>query len=298
MAEAVISLDGIVKSYGRNKVLKGVDMTVRRGDIYGLIGKNGAGKTTLFKVVLGLSSYESGRLSILGGGNSTENNENRHHIGFFVGANFFGYLSGRANLDYFRRVKGIADKKEIDRVLEIVGLDKKAAAAQVKRYSLGMRQRLGIANALLGSPDILILDEPANGLDPQGILDVRNIITKLNKEYGKTIIVSSHILSELEHTAHRFGIVHEGIIMREMSEEQMKIKGGYADIRIEGSDLEKAKKLLSDGGVKISSIEQATTSLEDFYFDLVGSADEGSGTAPGSTGNPAVKASGRGGDKK
>ena len=160
MSKPVIELKGIVKSYGKKEVLKGIDMSVKKGDIYGLIGKNGAGKTTLFKVVLGLSEFKSGKLSILGGKNEAENNKNRKNIGFFVGANNFGYLSGRENLQYFRRVKGIDDPKEVDRVLELVGLDNKAANTASKRYSMGMRQRLGIANALLGDPDILIFDEP------------------------------------------------------------------------------------------------------------------------------------------
>lgn len=274
--ETVISLDGIVKSYGKNKVLKGVNMTVNRGDIYGLVGKNGAGKTTLFKVVLGLSAYQEGKLSILGGNTDSENSQNRRKIGFFVGSNFFGYLNARANLDYYRRVKGIRDKKEVDRVLDIVGLTTNAAKQPAKRYSMGMKQRLGIANALLGDPEILIFDEPTNGLDPQGIVDVRNLITRLNQEYGKTIIVSSHILGELENTAHRFGIVHEGVLMRETRQEDMKIESGTATLEINEKDLEKAKKLLTDGGINIRSVSQATASLEDFYFSLVGSGENGS----------------------
>lgn len=275
MSEAVIQLSDIYKSYGKQEVLKGVNMTVNKGDIYGLVGKNGAGKTTLFKLVLGLSEFQKGKLSILGGKNAAENAANRHNIGFFVGANFFGYLSGRANLDYFRRVKGIKDKKEVDRVLKIVDLSEKAAGVAAGRYSMGMKQRLGIANALLGDPDILVFDEPTNGLDPQGIVDVRNLITKLNEEHGKTIIVSSHILGELEHTAHRFGIVHEGVLMKEMTQDEMKVKGGYASLEIAGDDVEKAKKLLADGGIKVNNVTVATTSLEDFYFDLVGEGDKG-----------------------
>ena len=275
MSEAVITLKDIRKSYGKHEVLKGVNMTVNKGDIYGLVGKNGAGKTTLFKVVLGLSEFQGGELSILGAQTEDRNRHNRHHIGFFVGATFFGYLSGRANLDYFRRVKGVKDPKDVDRVLNIVGLSDTAAAAQAKRYSLGMKQRLGIANALLGDPDILIFDEPTNGLDPQGIADVRNLIIKLNEEFGKTVIVSSHILGELEHTAHRFGIVHEGVLMKEMTQEEMKVKGGFASIEVADSDLERAKQLLTDGGITIQSVTQATTSLEDFYFGLVGKKEEG-----------------------
>ena len=275
MSESVITLTDIHKSYGKHEVLKGVDMTVNKGDIYGLVGKNGAGKTTLFKVILGLSEYQGGKLSIMGGQNESENRQGRRHIGFFVGSTSFGYLNGRGNLDYFRRVKGIKDAEEVDRVLDIVGLDERAARTPVVRYSLGMRQRLGIANALMGDPDILIFDEPTNGLDPQGIADVRDLITKINSKYKKTIIVSSHILSELEHTAHRFGIVHEGVLMKETSLEEMQIEGGKVSIEINDKDLDKAKKLLSDGGITINSVSHETESLEDFYFSLVGKAEGG-----------------------
>ena len=275
MSEAVIQLSGIHKAYGKVEVLKGVDMTVNRGDIYGLVGKNGAGKTTLFKVMLGLSEFHKGSLSILGGNSENENCQNRKRIGFFVGATFFGYLSGRENLDYFRRIKGIRDKKEVDRVLDIVGLSAKAAGAQAKRYSTGMKQRLGIANALLGDPEILIFDEPTNGLDPQGIADVRNLITRLNEDHGKTVIVSSHILGELENTAHRFGIVHEGVLLKEMSHEEMRIKGGSTSLEVADSDAERAQELLKNAGIRIQSVKTASTSLEDFYFDLVGEKQEG-----------------------
>lgn len=273
MSESVIQLDKIVKSYGEHKVLKGVNMCVNKGDIYGLVGKNGAGKTTLFKVVLGLSEFQSGKLSILGAKNEEENRKKRRHIGFFVGANFFGYLNARENLEYYRRLKGIKDENEIDRVLAIVGLDNDAAKAKAKSYSLGMKQRLGIANALLGNPDIVILDEPTNGLDPQGIADIRHIIQNLNSEDGKTIIVSSHILGELEHTAHRFGIVHEGIIMKELTLEDMKTESGITNIKVADEDVDKAKEILTAGGIKIEGTSQSSTSLEDFYFGLVGGGD-------------------------
>ncbi|MCR4716534.1 MAG: ABC transporter ATP-binding protein [Lachnospiraceae bacterium] len=271
MAEnAVIELEGIEKRYGDHAVLKGVNMTVNKGDIYGLIGKNGAGKTTLFKVVLGLSDFEAGKLSILGAQTEEQNQKNRQKIGFFVGSNFFGYLNARENLHYYRMCKGIKDKEEVERVLDIVGLSEVSDKVPAKRFSLGMKQRLGIANALLGDPDILIFDEPTNGLDPQGIADIRHLIQRINEESGKTIIVSSHILGELENTAHRFGIVHNGIIMKEMTSEDMLTNNGYTMLEISDNDVEKAKKLLTDNGININSIKQSSESLEDFYFNLVG----------------------------
>jgi ABC-type multidrug transport system ATPase subunit len=245
-------------------------MTINRGDIYGVIGKNGAGKTTLFKAILGLSEFEKGSLSILGGKNEKENILNRKNIGFFVGANFYDYLSGRENLNYFRRLKGIEDKSEVDRVLELVGLNTDAAKVPAKKYSLGMKQRLGIANAMLGNPDIMIFDEPTNGLDPQGIHDIRTMIKRLNTEEGKTIIISSHILSELENTADRFGIIHEGIVKKELSQEDFREQKDITSINVSDSDLEKAKQVLSDNGIEIKGIEQTKVSLEDYYFSLIG----------------------------
>ena len=273
MSEAVLELKDVKKYYGKHKVLQGVNMTVNKGDIYGLVGKNGAGKTTLFKVVLGLSALNGGKVSIFGAKNERGNNKNRNRIGFFVGSNFYGYLNARDNLEYFRRLKGIKDKSEVDRVLELVGLTTKAAKSPASMYSLGMKQRLGIANAMLGNPELLIFDEPTNGLDPQGIKDVRNMIQKVNEEYGSTIIVSSHILGELEHTAHRFGIVHEGVLMKELTQEEMRTQGSITNIQVSDADVEKALKLLQQGGIDVKGTDRATSSLEDFYFGLIGGGE-------------------------
>ena len=273
MSEELIRLKGISKSYGKHQVLNGVDMTVNKGDIYGLIGKNGSGKTTLFKIILGLSPYQAGEMSLFGGKNNAENMANRKRIGFFVGANFFGYLSGRDNLDYYRKVKGITDKSEVDRVLKIVGLDERQANVPAERYSLGQKQRLGIAIALLGDPELLIFDEPTNGLDPQGIHDIRTLIQEINEKEGTTIIVSSHILSELENTAHRFGIVHDGVIKREITRDEMNRENRTVRIEVADSDSDKAKDALEQNGVRILNIARKDSSLEEFYFGLVGGED-------------------------
>jgi len=138
---------------------------------------------------------------------------------------------------------------------------------------MGMKQRLGIANALLGDPDILIFDEPTNGLDPQGIVDVRNLIGRLNAEQGKTIIVSSHILGELEHTAHRFGIIHEGVLMRELTQEDFRTQNNVTSINVADADVKKAIELLEANGIKVKGTEQAKSSLEEFYFNLIGGGE-------------------------
>ena len=183
------------------------------------------------------------------------------------------YLNAEKNLLYFATVKGIPRrerKAEIKRVLEIVGL--KGVKKPVKSFSLGMQQRLGIANAILGNPDILILDEPTNGLDPQGIADIRNLIKKLRDENNMTVIVSSHILGELEHTADRFGIVNEGIVVKEIT--QMDLQENQPAVEIAVDDLVRAKEVLENAGIKIIREVNEKSSLEDFYFRLVGGSAE------------------------
>lgn len=273
MSEAIIQLKDIKKSYGAHEVLKGVNMEVNKGDIYGLVGKNGAGKTTIFKMILGLSQINDGEVSIAGSKTNKELFANRNKIGFLVGNRFYGYLNAKENLKYYATVKGIPDKEvkaEIDRVLDIVDL--KGVKQPFRRYSLGMQQRLGIANAILGNPEILILDEPTNGLDPQGIADIRHMIQRFRDEYDMTVIVSSHILGELEHTADRFGIVNEGTVVRQITQDDLKEKQPAVEIAV--SDLEKAKRLLAEGGVEVLREVEERSTLEEFYFNLIGGGKE------------------------
>ena len=267
MSETVIALSNVKKSYGKFQVLDGVNMHVNKGDIYGLIGKNGAGKTTIFKIILGLSEFSTGELTIMGGTTPKAVAEGRRHIGFFIGSNFFPKMTAAENLAYYCRLKGIKNpKEEIARVLKIVGLDR--VKSKVGRFSMGMKQRLGIGNAILGNPEILILDEPANGLDPQGIVDVRNLVKRLNEEFGMTVIVSSHILSELQNTATRFGIVNNGTVAREITTEDLE--NMERAVRISVDDLDLAKEALEKAGVKMLDVQHESSSLEQFYFNLVG----------------------------
>lgn len=265
----MITLSHIHKSYGNFEVLKDVNLHVNKGEIYGLVGKNGAGKTTIFKIILGLTAFESGTLSIAGSKTTADLQSKRKKAGFFIGKNFFDYLSAEENLHYYRQLKGIKDKKEVERVLGLVGLQ--GVKATYGSFSMGMKQRLGIANALLGNPEILILDEPVNGLDPQGIADIRNLIIRLNQEQNMTTIVSSHILGELEHTASKFGIVHEGRVLREITHEDLKAKKSTVQICIE--DLEKARIALGQYHIPILQETSAYKSLEDYYFELVGGTE-------------------------
>ncbi len=262
--DAIISLRDIHKKYGKQEVLKGINLDIRKGDIFGLIGKNGSGKTTIFKVLLGLTAYQSGEVRI--GGKPYAKGIRETHIGFMVGPCFFPYMTAKQNMEYFCDMKGIRDRSEADRVLKIVGLD--GVKTKYKGFSLGMKQRLGIANAILGNPEVVLLDEPTNGLDPQGIADIRHLIQQLNRDYGMTMIVSSHILSELQNTADTFGIVNNGVIAKVVTREDLTVRDDIVSLRI--SDAPKARQVLQAAGIEVLSTEQKTRNLEDIYFDLIG----------------------------
>ncbi len=262
--EAIISLKDLYKSYGKHEVLKGVTLDIPKGDIFGLIGKNGSGKTTIFKAILGLSAFQSGEVKI--GGEPYEKGIRHTHIGFMVGSCFFPYMTAKQNLEYFCDMKGIKDKSEVERVLKIVGLD--GVKTKFKGFSLGMKQRLGIANAILGNPEVVILDEPTNGLDPQGIADIRHLIQRLNREYGMTMIVSSHILSELQNTADTFGIINNGVIAKVVTQEDLTVSDDIVSLKV--ADADKAKEVLHAAGIEVIEMKQRTRNLEDIYFELIG----------------------------
>lgn len=264
MSESVIRLEHIQKNYGKSKVLLDVNLEIEKGCIYGLIGKNGSGKTTIFKVILGLTAFNGGNIHI--GDEKDTLSQGRSKIGFYVGQNFFTYMTARENLEYYRVLKNVKDKSEIDRVLKLVGLEK--AKSKVSAFSMGMKQRLGIADALLGRPEILILDEPVNGLDPQGIADIRNMLKDINRELGTTIIISSHILGELQNTADRFGILDDGRIVKSLSDDDLKVASNY--VRLTVDDVPKAKEVLEREGIKVYSETSDMMSLEDYYFEQVG----------------------------
>lgn len=261
----MIELNKVSKRYGKSQALKDASLSVKEGDIYGLVGKNGAGKTTIFKAILGLARY-SGKITIAGSKSPYELAKNRRKIGFFINSGFFDYLTARENLKYYCRLKGIKHQKaEIDRVLKIVELNK--VRKKYKAFSMGMKQRLGVARAILGNPEILIFDEPANGLDPQGIADIRALMKRLNAE-GKTIIISSHILGELEHTATRFGIIDGGKVLKEFQKSDLSQIADIVELKVD--DLKKAKAILKSAGIKVLGEGTKSTSLEDYYFKLIG----------------------------
>lgn len=293
-----IEIKNVSKKYKDFYAVKEASLSIEQGKIYGLVGKNGAGKTTLFKLILGLSNQSEGAISINGSTTKQELLNERAHIGFYIGPNFYDYLNAEQNLEYYRKLKGISDKGEIDRVLKIAGLygEKK----KYKAFSMGMKQRLGIANALLGDPDIIILDEPINGLDPQGILEIRNLLRSLNTEHNKTLIVSSHILSELDLVAHTFGIIDHGVFLKQLNKnefsqnEQAVLKISTSNNALALEILEKnyaiktatlddqyflasqerlSSEMLSSllfQGIELNEIVKQSKSLEDYYFELTG----------------------------
>lgn len=228
--ENVIEVEGLHKKFGNVKVLDDVNFTVKKGDIHGLLGANGAGKTTLMKIMLDLLKPTEGSVKLLGNKVSENNSAVLSKVGNIIEVPvFYDALTVNENLNIHCDYIDDSYKKEISRILDLVGLHG-IENKKVKELSLGMKQRLAIGRSILCKPDILILDEPINGLDPKGIVDIREIITKLNVEEGITIIISSHIISEIKKVADTIGILHNGKLIEEIQKEQ---------IRNESFDLEK-----------------------------------------------------------
>lgn len=221
MENVILKTYKLCKSYKNVNVLEDVNITIKKGHIYGFIGQNGAGKTTLFRIIAGLSFQNKGGLELFGESEGRKLEMARRRMGCIIETPvFYPYKTAYENLEIDRIQKGIPGKECIDKALTMVGLGD-LKKKKVKNFSLGMKQRLGIAMALLGDPELLILDEPINGLDPMGIVEVREILRKLNLEYGVTILISSHILPELYQLANCYGIIHKGRILEEISAEEL-----------------------------------------------------------------------------
>ena len=197
MSEIIVDVKNLTKQYGKQKALDDVSFRIKKGSIVGLIGPNGAGKTTIMKIMGGLAFQTSGELEMYGASDEKGLNHARTRMSFMIETPYEKEkMTARENLEKQRLQKGIPDKGRIDEVLEIVNLQDTGKKI-VKNFSLGMRQRLGLANALMGKPEFMVLDEPINGLDPEGIVEIRELFRRLNKEEGITMVISSHILSEL-----------------------------------------------------------------------------------------------------
>ena len=221
MNNTVIKLRDISKKRGQTEILNHLNMTVYQKDIYGFIGQNGAGKSTTMKIIMSLIKETQGQLELF---DTLDNQINRSRIGAIIeNPAFYPYMTAYENLKYYIQYKGIVEINSIEKVLKMVGLEN-ARKKKYKNYSLGMKQRLGLALALINHPDLLILDEPLNGLDPQGIVELREILSHLNKKYGITMLISSHILDELEMIATRYGFIHQGQMMEEITAEKLQEK--------------------------------------------------------------------------
>lgn len=224
MKEVVLKTNNLTKQYNKNVVLDNVNITIKKGDIYGLIGRNGAGKTTLMKIITTLASPTSGTFELFN--TCSENDElfdNKKRVGSLIEyPAFYPNLSAYDNLKYYIIQRGIVDKNQINKVLELVNLTG-TGKKKVKTFSLGMKQRLGIALAILNSPDFVILDEPINGLDPIGISEHRDTFKKLS-DNGITLLISSHILSELYLLANEFGFLENGKLIKELSKEELDLE--------------------------------------------------------------------------
>lgn len=223
MNETVLATNALTKRYGRRNVVDSVSLTVRSGDIYGFLGPNGAGKTTTLRMVTGLISPSSGSIELLGHNPARSSRAIMRQVGCLIeGPAFYPHLSGAQNLRLMQTLKGIGhDDKEIRELLDLVNLSK-AGHLAVERYSLGMKQRLGIAMALLGRPRLLVLDEPTNGLDPEGFREVRALLKHLVTERGITVLLSSHLLHEVEQVASRVGVIGEGRLLIEASVDELR----------------------------------------------------------------------------
>ncbi|MCY7484879.1 ABC transporter ATP-binding protein [Paenibacillus alvei] len=246
MIETIIQTEGLTKKYGDRHAVDQLRLTINRGDIYGFLGPNGAGKTTTIRMLLGLIRPTKGIIRIFDKNLRTHRMDILRKVGSLVEyPSYYAHLSGQDNLEAIRRIIDVP-KSRIDEVLAIVRLTKDAQRP-VKGYSLGMKQRLGIAAALLGSPELLILDEPTNGLDPSGILEIRELIKSLPSQHGITVLVSSHLLSEIEQMATRVGIIQHGRMVFQDSIGLLQSRAQHR-IRLAVSNPAKATNLLNTSG--------------------------------------------------
>lgn len=264
--ETIFESKGLCKKYGSFQALNDLNMTINKGEIYGFVGKNGAGKTTLIRMICGLQVPSAGTFSLMGTEyNSAEINRARRRLGAVVESPaFYKNMSAKDNMIQQYLMLGLPDYNGIDELLELVGLAD-TGKKKAKDFSLGMRQRLGIALALCGNPDFIILDEPTNGLDPQGIIDIRELILKLNRERGITFLISSHILDELSRLATCYGFIDKGHIVREMTADELRAECRKS-IRMKVSDMKALARVMDKKGYEYKIIDDSTA---DVYAELI-----------------------------
>lgn len=238
----ILNTKNLTKTYKKKNAVSNLNMSINKGDIYGFIGKNGAGKTTTIKMIVGLAAPTSGEITLF---ESKSLNQGRRKIGTVIEAPaFVPNLTARQNMLIQWKLLGNKNPAIIDEMLNLVGLDY-VGKKKVKNFSLGMKQRLGIAMTLMGEPEFLVLDEPTNGLDPKGIVEVRELLQKLNEERGLTILISSHILSELAKLATRIGIIDDGVLLEEFSIDELDERC-KSKLVVLVDNTEKAKDILAE----------------------------------------------------
>ena len=303
--EYVLQTESLTKRYRRFTALNGLTMSVPRGAIYGLVGRNGAGKTTLIRIVCGLQSPTSGTYALYGRKHTDRDvARSRRRMGAVVETpSIYLDMSAEDNLKQQYRVLGLPSFEGIGELLELVGLES-AGRKKARHFSLGMKQRLGIAVALAGDPDFLVLDEPVNGLDPQGIIEIRELILRLNRERQITVLISSHILDELSRLATHYGFIDGGRMVKELSAAQLEaacrkcvrltvtdtaalarvLDGMGAEYKIldrETADVyqkipvSRLTAALETEGCELLDIQERDESLESYFVSLVGGGRNG-----------------------
>jgi ABC-2 type transport system ATP-binding protein len=301
--DSVVETRDLTKRYGRTPAVEGLNLSVRRGEVYGFLGPNGAGKTTTLRMLLGLVKPSSGSASVLG--EEPGSPACLRRVGSLVESpSFYPYLSGRANLRAVARLAGVGDRKaRVGEALRRVGLSERAKD-RYKKYSTGMKQRLGVAAALLKAPDLLILDEPTNGLDPKGMAEMRILIRTLG-EGARTVLLSSHLMGEVEQICDRVGVIRRGklvaegtveelikgpgvlLVRAEPREEALRVAGRLAEVESATLGEDGALRLhanpesssaigakLYAAGVRVSEMRTERRSLEEVFLELTESEDE------------------------
>jgi len=302
LAETAMELNSLTKKIGSKKIIKDLDFEIHKGEVFGFLGPNGAGKTTTIRMMVGLMGITGGDVRILGKSVKSNFKDAIREVGAIVeNPEMYPFMTGMQNLKHFARMSPGVTKERISQVIRLVGLEN-AIKTKVGRYSLGMRQRLGIAQALLHDPSVLILDEPTNGLDPAGIREIRKYIRKLAEEENVAVIISSHLLSEIELMCDRIGVIKNGELIGIQSvHEQQTEEDPVREVRVEADPSDSAIQVLKvhhgieageDQGfltfsakkslmpsivtslvsadVLVYQVEVSSASLEDKFFDLIG----------------------------
>ena len=254
MEKEILKCEDLHKSIHSKEIIKGISFDIKEGEILGLIGPNGAGKTTTIKLIIGLQKLAKGKIQINSYDVQTNFEKAIERVGTIVeNPDLYMYMSGYANLQLVANLYKNVDKARIDEVVKLVGLENRIKD-KVSKYSLGMRQRLGIAQAILHKPNLLILDEPTNGLDPEGIKQVRDLIAKLAKEENMAVMISSHNLAEIENVCNKVCIIQNGKVIEQSNIEDMKKQVSKGEYILEVDSLEKAQNLLEEATIEDNKI--------------------------------------------